>query len=216
EVRPGSLFFAVRGSQDDGTRWVGQALARGAVAVVAREPLHFGVPVIVVDDVRRALADAACHFYDHPSASLAVVGVTGTNGKTTVASLVRQCLQADDQTAGLLGTIGYEFGGRQLPATTTTPDAVRLQGYLREMVDRQTRACVMEVSSHALVQQRVRGSSFRVGVFLNLTQDHLDFHGSMEDYAEAKARLFAMLRPGSVAVLNVDSPWSEVMFDAIP
>ncbi|MGA1524420.1 MAG: Mur ligase family protein, partial [Planctomycetota bacterium] len=140
------------------------------------------VPVFVVEDVRRALADSACHFYENPSAEMDVIGVTGTNGKTTVTHMIRHILETDGRSAGLLGTISYEFGGRRLPAPNTTPDPVRLQGYLREMADRRIEACAMEVSSHALVQERVRGVRFGVGVFLNLTQDHLDYHGTMDAY----------------------------------
>jgi UDP-N-acetylmuramoyl-L-alanyl-D-glutamate--2,6-diaminopimelate ligase len=161
---------------------------------------------MVVADVRAAVADVAALFYRHPSRTLPVVGITGTNGKTTTAHLVRSCLEAARWRVGLLGTIAYEFDGRRLPATNTTPDAIRLQGYLREMADRALDACVAEVSSHALSQQRVREVSFRAGVFLNLTQDHLDFHGSMAAYGRAKAALFEMLPPGSHACINRTTP----------
>jgi UDP-N-acetylmuramoyl-L-alanyl-D-glutamate--2,6-diaminopimelate ligase len=145
-----------------------------------------------------------------------VVGITGTNGKTTVAHLIRACLQSDRRHVGLLGTIAYEFGGRRLPATTTTPDPVRIQGYLREMADRFASACVMEVSSHALDQDRVRGVRFSTAVFTNLTQDHLDYHGTMAQYGAAKARLFAGLQPGATAVLNLDDRASALMAEALP
>lgn len=216
EVSLGTLFFAVPGTRDDGARYVDEALERGALAIVCERPMNLRVPVIVVRDVRTALADAARAFYDDPSAQLATIGVTGTNGKTTTTHLLRHVLETDDRPTGLLGTISYEFGGRRIPASNTTPDAVRLQGYLREMVDRRVQACVMEVSSHALEQQRVRGVRFRAGVFTNLTQDHLDYHGTMANYARAKARLFALLRPGGFAVLNVDSPAASLMYEAVP
>src|SRR5690606_25472818 len=151
----------------------------------------------------------------HPSRTLPVVGVTGTNGKTTTTHLLRSCMETARWKVGLLGTIAYEFDGRRLPASNTTPDAARLHGYLREVVDRCLDACVMEVSSHALVQQRVRGVTFRAGVFLNLSQDHLDYHGSMRAYAAAKAALFEMLPRGASACLNLDDPASRIIREAI-
>ncbi len=216
EVRPGTLFFAIPGHAHDGADFVDEAIKRGAVAVVAEKAMTVSVPVMVVDDVRDALAKVACYFYSNPSASLPVIGVTGTNGKTTVAHLIRHCLETDGKQAGLLGTIAYEYAGRRIPATTTTPDAVRVQGYLREMADRALHACVMEVSSHALTQSRVRGVDFKVGVFLNLTPEHLDYHKDMRSYANAKAELFRNLSGGGIACLNIDDPASEVMYAAMP
>jgi len=215
EVRPGNLFFAIRGAKNDGAAYAQQAVARGAVAIVAEEALPVSVPVMVVANARTALADAARYYYHDPSRALAVVGITGTNGKTTVAHLVRGCLQADRRQVGLLGTIAYEFGGRRIPAANTTPDPVRIHGYLREMVDRFASACVMEVSSHSLDQDRVRGVRFATGVFTNLTQDHLDYHESMAAYRRAKARLFTSLQAGATAVLNRDDPASMVMADEL-
>jgi UDP-N-acetylmuramoyl-L-alanyl-D-glutamate--2,6-diaminopimelate ligase len=215
EVRPGNLFFAIRGARNDGAIYAQQAVARGAAALVAEEALPLPVPVLVVDCARRALADAARYYYRDPSRAVSVVGVTGTNGKTTTAHLIRACLQADRRQTGLLGTIAYEFGGRRIPAANTTPDPVRIQGYLREMADRFASACVMEVSSHSLDQERVRGVRFATGVFTNLTQDHLDYHGTMAAYGKAKARLFASLQPGAAAVLNRDDPAAATMADAL-
>lgn len=215
EVRSGNLFFAIRGAKNDGTVYVQQAVARGAVAVVAEEPLSLPVPVLVVDNAREALADAARYYYRDPSRALSVVGITGTNGKTTTGHLIRACLQADRRQVGLIGTIAYEFGGRRIPAANTTPDPVRIHGYLREMADRFASACVMEVSSHSLDQDRVRGVQFAVGVFTNLSQDHLDYHGDMASYRAAKARLFKALKPGATAVLNRDDPASLAMADEL-
>lgn len=215
EVRPGNLFFAIRGAKNDGTIYAQQAVARGAVAVVAEEALPVQVPVLVVPNARIALADAARYYYRDPSRAVSVIGVTGTNGKTTTSHLIRSCLQADRRQVGLLGTIAYEFGGRRIPAPNTTPDPVRIHGYLREMADRYCSACVMEVSSHSLDQDRVRGVHFAAGVFMNLTQDHLDYHGTMGEYRKAKARLFASLQPGATAVLNRDDPAAEVMAEAL-
>ncbi len=216
EVRPGNLFFAVPGTRDDGATFAAHAVARGAIAVVSGRPLDVPVPVLVVPDVRAAVADAASIYYRHPSRSLPVVGITGTNGKTTTTHLLRACMEAARWKVGLLGTIGYEFDGRRLPASNTTPDAARLQGYLREMADRCLDACVLEVSSHALSQHRVRGVGFRAGVFLNLSQDHLDYHGNMRDYAAAKAKLFEMLPRGATACINMDDPAGRIMREATP
>jgi UDP-N-acetylmuramoyl-L-alanyl-D-glutamate--2,6-diaminopimelate ligase len=215
EVRPGNLFFAIRGAKNDGSIYAQQAMARGAVALVAEEALGLALPVLVVDNAREALADAARYYYRDPSRALSVVGVTGTNGKTTTSHLIRGCLQADRRQVGLLGTIAYEFGGRRIPAGNTTPDPVRIHGYLREMADRFASACVMEVSSHSLDQGRVRGVRFATAVFTNLTQDHLDYHGTMDEYRRAKARLFDGLQPGSCAVLNRDDPSAVAMAEAL-
>ncbi len=215
EVRPGNLFFAIRGKNQDGAKFAQQAVARGAVAIVAETDLPVSVPTLLVENARAAMADAARHYYRDPSRALSVVGITGTNGKTTTAHLLRGCLQADRRQVGLLGTIAYEFGGRRIPAPNTTPDPIRIQGYLREMADRYASACVMEVSSHSLDQERVRGVRFSVGVFSNLTQDHLDYHGDMMSYAKAKARLFAQLQAGAVAVLNRDDVASSIMADHV-
>jgi UDP-N-acetylmuramoyl-L-alanyl-D-glutamate--2,6-diaminopimelate ligase len=214
EVRPGNLFFAVPGTRDDGAAFAAHAVARGAIAVVAGRPLDVPVPVLVVPDVRLAVAEVAALYYRHPSRVLPVVGITGTNGKTTTTHILRACMEEARWKVGLLGTIAYEFDGRRLPASNTTPDATRLQGYLREMADRSLDACVMEVSSHALSQNRVHGVQFRAGVFLNLSQDHLDYHGSMQAYAAAKAKLFAMLPRGASACLNLDDPASRSMREA--
>ena len=135
EVRPGNVFFAIKGVNKDGIGFAQQAVSRGAIAVVAEEALPVAVPVMVVPNARAALADAARFYYRDPSRAVAVIGITGTNGKTTTAHLLRGCLQADRRNVGLLGTIAYEFGGRRIPAGNTTPDAIRIQGYLREMAD---------------------------------------------------------------------------------
>lgn len=218
EVRPGDLFFAIRGTRRNGAEFVDEAIARGAVAVVSQVALNVGCvdcPVLVVNDARQALADAAREFYGNPSASLQVLGITGTNGKTSVAHMLRGCLIESRKSVGVLGTLGYEYGGRQIPASNTTPDSLHIQGYLSEMVDRGCQACVLEVSSHALAQDRVRGVEFDVGVFLNLTQDHLDYHGTMPEYARAKARLFSSLGPQSRACINVDSEAAGIMMEAL-
>jgi len=215
EVLPGHLFFAIPGTRHDGSNYAAEALRRGAVAIVAEEPLNLPCPVLVVRNARQALADAACHYYSNPSHDLPLVGVTGTNGKTTVTHLVRGCLELEGNEVGVIGTNGLEFAGRQVPTTNTTPDPLRINGYLREMADRGAGAGLMEVSSHALTQSRVRGLRFRVGAFTNLTQDHLDYHGTIEDYAEAKSRLFSMLERDSTACISLDSSWSQMLLETV-
>jgi UDP-N-acetylmuramoyl-L-alanyl-D-glutamate--2,6-diaminopimelate ligase len=216
EARPGSLFFAIPGARQDGAGFSADAVRRGAVAVVADRPLDLEVPVIRVKNVRRALADSACHFYRNPANGLAVTGVTGTNGKTTTVTLLRQILEVYGIPTGMLATTGYRVGDRELPASHTTPDAVRIHGYLRQMADARQRAAVMEVSSHALDQERVHGLKFTCAVITNLTQDHLDYHRSMENYRDAKLRLFRSLTPGACAVVPADDPVGERAAEVVP
>ena len=205
---PGAVFVALRGQKDDGARFAPQAVARGAVLVVAETPApatHQGAWV-VVPDARLALAVLADRFHQHPSGALRVVGITGTNGKTTTAYLLRSILEAAGERCGLLGTVVYSVGREDREATSTTPEAPDMQQMLHEMVDNGCAAAVMEVSSHALALKRVDGVQFAAGVFSNLTRDHLDFHGDMETYFAAKRRLFEMLPDGAPAVVNVDDP----------
>ncbi len=211
---PGSLFVAIRGERTDGHDHIDGALRRGAVALVTERVVRAeGATVLVVPHARRALAQAAAAFYGDPASRLRTVGVTGTNGKTTVVYLLRHLLERAGLRAGLLGTVGYEMGGRTLPAARTTPEALDLQRLLAQCVDARCGAVVMEVSSHALAQERVAEIAFDVGVFTNLTQDHLDFHGSMKAYFDAKARLFAGLRAHPqrtrAAVINIDDPYGQ-------
>jgi len=205
---PGSLFVALKGQKHDGVEFAVQALAKGAVAVVAEgaRPPEVAAPWVVVRDARLAMARLAGAFYGHPSRDLTVVGITGTNGKTTTAYLVDALFEAAGVRCGMLGTIVYRVGGEERSATRTTPESVDVQHLLREMVARGCGACAMEVSSHALSQRRVDGTRFAVGVFTNLTRDHLDFHGDMESYFAAKRRLFEMLGPDGTAVVNLDDP----------
>lgn len=210
-VGPGDLFVARRGASADGARFASDAVARGAVAiVVARDAVlpALSVPVVRVDDPQRALAYAAAAVYGHPSFALDVVGVTGTNGKTTTTHLVRAALDGalGRPSCGTLGTVGHGFGGALVEATHTTPEADEVARVLAWMRARGASTVAMEVSSHALAQGRVEAVRFRVAAFTNLTQDHLDFHGSLAAYGEAKARLFTELGPGAV-VINIDDPF---------
>ena len=210
-VTPGDLFVATPGVHHDGLAFVEEALARGAAGVVAhsRETLADDVPFLGVPDVRTAKALLACEFYGNPSKRLQVVGITGTNGKTTTAHMLRSILTMDGQMPGVIGTLGAWVGREYLPLANTTPDAIELQRLMAQMVDENQTTCVMEVSSHALAQMRVVGIDFDVGVFTNLTNDHLDFHRTMEEYATVKGGLFESLSPDAIAVLNAADPMSE-------
>ena len=215
-VKPGYLFFAVPGTNHDGSRFAADAVAQGAVAVAAEAPLvpDPGVPTVFVPDVRKAKARAASVFYRRPSSRLDCVGITGTNGKTTVSWMLKSILEQDGRSTGLIGTIQYQIGNRVIPSGNTTPDAVDLQRYLAEMVDENFVAAVMEVSSHALVQERTADLDFKVGVFTNLTRDHLDYHGDMESYRKAKEILFRGLEANATAVINGDDPAADAMAHA--
>jgi len=204
-VTPGTLFFCVPGFTRDGHDYAPEAIDRGAVVLVVERPLGLGVPEIEVPSVREAMAPAAAAFFRNPTAELKVVGVTGTNGKTTTAFLVRALLEAAGQQTGLLGTVKSVVGGEERAVERTTPEAIDLQRTFREMLDAGDRACSIEVSSHALELHRADAVHFAAAIFTNLTQDHLDFHKTMEDYFAAKQRLFA-LGP-QVRVVNVDDPY---------
>jgi UDP-N-acetylmuramoyl-L-alanyl-D-glutamate--2,6-diaminopimelate ligase len=207
EVRPGSLFFCVKGFQRDGHNFAAQAVERGAAALVVERPLSLGVPEVVVPSVRAAMGPVAARFFGDPSAQLKVVGVTGTNGKTTTAFLVRALLEADGEQTGLLGTVTSIVGGLERSVERTTPEAIDLQRDFRAMLDGGDRACAMEVSSHALELGRAEGIRFVAAIFTNLTQDHLDFHETMEDYFQAKRRLFASAP--NLSVVNVADPYGR-------
>ncbi len=212
QVRPGFLFFALPGENRDGGEFLDDAVKRGAVAVVseAERPGYRDVTQVCVRSAREAMARMAHAFYGDPSAALKMVGITGTNGKTTVSFMVRDLLTAAGLAPGLIGTIQYQMGERCIPATRTTPESLDLAAMLDQMVHAGSRGAVMEVSSHGLVQQRVLGIEYDVGVFTNLTRDHLDYHQTMESYFEAKALLFRSLGLGAksaTAVINADTEW---------
>jgi UDP-N-acetylmuramoyl-L-alanyl-D-glutamate--2,6-diaminopimelate ligase len=205
-VQPGTLFFCVPGYTRDGHEFAPDAIARGAVALVVERPLSLGVPEIAVPSVRAAMAPAAAAFYGDPTARLQTIGVTGTNGKTTTAFLVQALLEADQRQTGLLGTVKSVIGGAERAVERTTPEAIDLQRTFREMLDGGDVACAIEVSSHALELHRADAIHFAVAIFTNLTQDHLDFHGTMEEYFQAKRLLFTERGP-QIAVINVDDPY---------
>jgi UDP-N-acetylmuramoyl-L-alanyl-D-glutamate--2,6-diaminopimelate ligase len=211
-VTPGMVFVAIPGLKTDGHDFISGAIDRGATAIICEKNgfISARVAKIKVADARAALACAAAAYYQHPSKKLRVIGVTGTNGKTTVAFMVKQMLEAAGVNSGLIGTVRYEIGERVIPAQRTTPEALEIQQMMAQMIRADCQACVMEVSSHALEQKRVCGVAFDVGIFTNLTQDHLDYHGTMENYFAAKSRLFAALSDGmkkAGAVINIDDAY---------
>ncbi len=205
-VLPGMVFVGITGERFNGSAFAPDALAQGAAAIVSDQPApaSVSVPWIHVADARLALAHLAAAFHGHPSRALRVVGITGTNGKTTTSYLVRAVLEQAGWPCGLVGTVHYSVGADLFDAPRTTPEALDLQALFRRMADAGARACAMEVSSHALALRRVEATRFAAAVFTNLTQDHLDFHGDMDRYFAAKRLLFDMLPAGAPAVVNID------------
>jgi len=211
-IKPGTLFFALRGAVVDGHRFIPQAVKDGAAAVVLEDiaGAPTGIPWVRVTDGRSAMARMAAAFYGDPTADRPLIGITGTNGKTTTTYLIEAILAAAGRPAAVLGTISYRFGTTTIVASHTTPESTELQAAFRQLADAGAKAFVMEVSSHALEQKRVDGCHFDVGIFSNLTRDHLDYHGSMEQYLHAKQRLFADLlqptatKPRRYAAINMD------------
>jgi UDP-N-acetylmuramoyl-L-alanyl-D-glutamate--2,6-diaminopimelate ligase len=216
-LQPGELFVAIPGLQQDGSKFIAQAIASGAAAIAAEErPARGGaVPFILVPDARRALADLSAAFYGHPSKSLQVVGVTGTDGKTSTTYLLSAVLEAHGLQTGWLTTVNTKIGPNLVPnaADHTTPEAPVVQRTLADMLAARVDVAIVETSSHALELERVRGTRFRVGVFTNLSPEHINFHGSLEAYRAAKARLFERLPAEGLAVLNADDPASVSMLD---
>ncbi|XEC96866.1 UDP-N-acetylmuramoyl-L-alanyl-D-glutamate--2,6-diaminopimelate ligase [Paenibacillus tarimensis] len=210
---PGDLFICLPGHTTDGHNYANEALNKGAAALVVERRLDVAAPQIIVKDCRLAMAVFADHFFGRPSRELRVIGVTGTNGKTTTTYLIERVLRDAGFSPGVIGTIERRFAGTSFPMSGTTPEALELQRYLSEMSEAGTDYCVMEVSSHALQQGRVKGCRYRTAIFTNLTQDHLDYHGTMEQYAASKGLLFSRLGNGygdekPFAVLNGDDPAS--------
>lgn len=213
-VRAGDCFFALRGETSDGHAFIGAAIEKGATTVVCEQlPLQQvgGIRYIVTADTHMALAQAAAEFYGHPSAELKLVGVTGTNGKTTVATLLYDLFRKLGFEAGLISTVVYKVGPDEQPSTHTTPDPIVLNRLLRQMVDKGCQYAFMEVSSHALVQRRAAALTFAGGIFTNLTHDHLDYHGTLAAYRDAKKSFFDGLPKGSFALVNADDRNATVM-----
>jgi UDP-N-acetylmuramoyl-L-alanyl-D-glutamate--2,6-diaminopimelate ligase len=220
-VAPGGLFFALKGVSADGHAFITSAVTNGAAAVIVEDnvSLPSGVTAVKVSDSRRAMAEMAASFFGDPTASVPLIGITGTNGKTTTTYLIEGILAAAGLPAAVLGTISYRFGDTRIEASHTTPESTDLQKALRMLADAGAKSFVMEASSHALEQKRVDGCHFDVGIFSNLTRDHLDYHGSMEQYLDAKKRLFSELlkpdatKPRRRAAVNMDDPYGAAVRD---
>lgn len=203
KVKKGDAFICLKGLHTDGHIYAMDAVVRGAVVVIAEDDLELArMTVLKAKDSRKALSTIAANYYGHPSKRIRVFGVTGTNGKTTVSFMIKNCLKAEGQTCGLTGTISYQVGDKEYEATYTTPESLDLQGIFAEIQKQQIPNCVMEVSSHALYLGRVDNIEFDYGIFTNLTQDHMDFHKNREEYYQAKKRLFSLVKKG--AIINID------------
>lgn len=220
QVVPGALFIAISGKKEDGFKYIPEAISRGAIAIMVCKPYEGseGVTVLQVQDVRLAMAYIARRFYDFPDEGLDLIGITGTNGKTTVASLSQFLLNEFDYRVGMIGTVSYSLGQRTLPATKTTPESIDLQKMLDQMLQGECRAAIIEVSSHGIMLKRVQCIPFDIAVFLNLTQDHLDFHGNMESYFQAKVQLFTggVGCSPKVAIVNIDDDYGRRLIEYIP
>src|SRR5437879_3164048 len=220
-VQGNTLFVAIRGEKSDGHQFVDQAIEQGASVIVAeRETSSPRATCLVVDDSRSALPDLSAVFYGMPARNLKMAAVTGTNGKTTTTFLIKHICEKAGMRCGLLGTVRYEIGERVLPAARTTPESLDLQELLAQIANAACRAAAMEVSSHALAQERTRGIEWDVAVFTNLTQDHLDYHGTMENYFEAKAKMFKQLtlqgkKKKPVAIINSDDRYGRRLLEKI-
>lgn len=214
----GFLFVAIRGQRLDGHRFIADAVKRGASAVISEMPVvDMNITQVIVPDAREAMARAAVSFYGEPCKNMTLIGVTGTNGKTTTTYLIESMLKAAGLEAGVVGTINYRYRDTIVEAPHTTPESPDLQKIFKEMADGGTTHCVMEVSSHSLSQKRVDGARFVGAVFTNLTQDHLDYHGTMEEYFESKSRLFTDLAAGEngFSVINVDDKWGRRLSERV-
>lgn len=216
KVTPGDMFIAVVGFKTDGHNYIAMAIENGASVIVMQEGkldpdlIRNDITVIITKDTRRFMAMAACNFYNHPSRDFKLVGITGTKGKTTTAYMIKSILEKAGRKVGMIGTIANMIGEEALESTRTTPESVDLQRLFREMADKECDVVVMEVSSHALALDRVYGSSFDIGVFTNLTEDHLDFHETFDNYLAAKAKLFTMCKEGFV---NCDDMYAKKLMD---
>ncbi len=224
-VQRDGLFVALRGEKSDGHDFIGQAIEKGATVIVAERAENPAVTGhratrVLVENTRTAMADLSARFFNYPARKLKMAGITGTNGKTTTTFLIKHICEKAGVRCGLLGTVRYEIGERVLPAARTTPESLDLQELLAQIRDAGCKAAAMEVSSHALAQERVRDLEWDVAVFTNLTQDHLDFHGTMENYFEAKAKLFTQLsqqerKKKPVAIINIDDRYGQKLFTRI-
>jgi len=217
-TKNGDIFVCLTGENSDGHNFAQMAVDNGAVALMTERKLDINVPQIVVPSTRHQIAELAAAFYNHPSKDINMIGVTGTNGKTTVTHLIQKIFEAANQKCGLIGTLGYKFSSENsyAEAKHTTPQAPEFQALLRKAADSGIKNIAAEVSSHSLEQNRVGGTNFNIAVLTNLTQDHLDYHITMNNYFEAKAILFKGLKEGSVAIINKDDEYAERFMSVVP
>ena len=214
QVKPLSAFVAIRGEKSNGHDFIPQAIKAGATAIICEAlpaDIREGITYVRVADAHHALAVMACNFFDSPSSDLKLVGITGTNGKTSTATLLYKLFRGLGHKCALVSTVDIRIGNRVVPSTHTTPDAVRLNELMREMVEARVAYCFMEVSSHSVVQERITGLDFALAVFTNITHDHLDYHGTFAEYIKAKKRFFDQLPAGAIALVNADDAHSAVM-----
>lgn len=213
QLKASGLFFCIPGSTHNGYDFVDEAIERGAVAVIAEKDFitYKNVTKVIVRDIRQACALTACNFYSHPSRRMDITGITGTNGKTTTLYLISAIIRHSGRECGTIGTINYQIGSRLIPAVNTTPSSISLQMFLREMELSGIKACIMEVSSHALDQNRVYSTDFNRAVFTNLTSEHLDYHKDIESYFKAKSLLFSMLKEDGAAIINNDDGYGKLL-----
>ncbi|MBS1258172.1 MAG: UDP-N-acetylmuramoyl-L-alanyl-D-glutamate--2,6-diaminopimelate ligase [Candidatus Scalindua arabica] len=215
KVRPGYIFVAIKGYKTDGHNFIKKSLESGAQAIVSEErfSLNQKIPQIIVRNTRKALSSLSCCFYNNPSQEIDVVGVTGTNGKTTTTFLTKSIIEKAGYKTGLIGTINYQIGRKIVPAQETTPESVELQRLIAEMVEAKIKFAVMEVSSHSAIQHRIEDINFKTAVFTNITTEHMDYHKTISNYMDAKVELFKNLTRDSYAILNADDKSSEYFAD---
>jgi len=216
-VMPGDTFVAIPGLRVDGAQFIPQAVEKGARVIVTEKQINVpaGVDLVIVPNARQALAALAARFYGYPAKKLKLIGITGTNGKTTIAYLLESILRVAGHKVGLIGTVETRIDGKSAPSTLTTPESLELQGLLDQMLKAGVTHVVMEVSSHSLAQYRVWGVEFDIAIYTNLTHDHLDFHHTMEEYLEAKKQLFRQLKESGIAIINVDDPYSKKIAEEV-
>lgn len=214
KVAPGNIFVALGGLNYSGLEFVEEAVYNGAVCVVSDKEMECEVPLVLVKDAKNALADLCAFFYGNPSHDLSLVGITGTNGKTTVSYLVESIYKAANKNPGLIGTIEYRTGGKTIDAPYTTPDALMLNELLKEMKKSKCESVIMEISSHALAQKRIKGLEFDIVVFTNLSIEHLDYHYSMEEYLKVKKSLFTEYNRDKKGIVNIDDPYAQEFLNA--
>ena len=215
QIKNQGMFFAIKGISQNGCDFIDEAIERGAVCVVAEADFitYKNIVKIIVGDIRKACAAIAANFYQHPSDRMNVIGITGTNGKTTILYMVSAILEHAGMKCGMIGTVNYRIGPRLIPATNTTPSSIMLQMFLSDMEASGINNCVMEVSSHALHQNRVDAISFNRAIFTNLTSEHLDYHKNMDQYFEAKRKLFSALKEDGTGIVNIDDPYGRIIVD---